>query len=49
LRLVVEDTGIDMAIIKELVELMDGEIHVNSTPNKGTRVKVEVKLFKSNQ
>jgi len=39
-------TGLGMAITRELVDLMDGEIKVTSTLGKGTRVEVGVKLFK---
>ena len=39
-------TGLGLAITRELVELMGGEIKIISTPEVGTRVEVNVKLFK---
>lgn len=37
-------TGLGMAITRELIQLMDGEIKVTSKKNEGTRVEVKLKL-----
>lgn len=37
-------TGLGMAIAKQLVELMKGEIAVNSAPGKGTEISVSLEL-----
>lgn len=38
----IQGTGLGMAITKNIVELMDGEIHVNTELNKGTEFVVRV-------
>lgn len=40
----VEGTGLGMAITKQLVDLMGGDISVSSTPGKGTTVAVRVEF-----
>lgn len=40
----IQGTGLGMAITKELVSLMDGDIHIESEPEKGTRVDVRLKF-----
>ncbi|MCM1165402.1 MAG: ATP-binding protein [Lachnospiraceae bacterium] len=37
-------SGLGMTVVKNLVDLMDGEISVESVPNKGSRVTVSVTL-----
>ena len=43
----VEGTGLGMSLVKELVDLMDGEIHVTSEIGKGTTVSFELPLEKT--
>ena len=40
-------TGLGMPITRELVELMNGQIQVKSTPGEGTRVEVLLKMSKA--
>lgn len=37
-----QGTGLGMAITKELLKLMNGSIHINSIPNEGTTVRLEI-------
>lgn len=45
----IQGTGLGMAITNELVNLMDGDIHIESEPEKGTRVDVLIKLALDHQ
>lgn len=38
----IEGTGLGMAIVKKIIDRMDGEIHVTSTQNVGSCFKVEL-------
>ena len=40
----VQGTGLGMAITKSIVDLMNGIIHVDSTPGKGTRFEVTLEF-----
>ncbi len=40
----VEGTGLGMSIVKKLVDAMNGEINIQSEPNKGTSIKIAVPL-----
>jgi PAS domain S-box-containing protein len=43
-----DGTGFEMAITKELVHLMDGEIKIESKKNEGTTIQVKINLKKGN-
>jgi CheY-like chemotaxis protein len=38
----IEGTGIGLVIAKNLIELMGGQIHVDSTPGKGTTFRIDI-------
>lgn len=37
-------TGLGMSIVKEIVELLGGSLHLHSVPGEGTRVSVQLPL-----
>jgi len=41
-------TGLGLSITKNIIELMNGKILINSEPNKGTDIGIEITLEKSN-
>ena len=40
----VQGTGLGMAVMKNIVEMMNGTIHVESAPNEGTKIRVTILL-----
>lgn len=44
-----EGTGIGLAMVKELVKVMDGHIDVESTPGEGTKFKIRLPVTRSAQ
>lgn len=38
----IEGTGLGMSIVKKLVDLMNGEIYIDSKPNQGTTVEINI-------
>lgn len=40
----VEGTGLGLAITKKIIELMDGDINIESIPSKGTKITVSLEL-----
>ena len=41
----IEGTGLGMAIVKKIIDRMDGRIHVTSTPNAGSCFRVELPIM----
>ena len=40
----IEGTGLGMSIVRRLVDAMEGEIHIDSTPGEGTEVRIRLPL-----
>lgn len=43
-----DGTGIGLSLVKELTQLMDGKIEVNSEPNSGTTFKINLPIINKN-